>query len=144
MDNLVLTRKQLERRREAGHDELAYPGTNAAALALITGDRNATEWNPILNECAASAEVRRQRVQDFWSRVAVPDILLLQCLFNDDLESRQEGIVAAYKNVIDETGTSNEFGSMTVQLDLLADKLRIPTLTDLRNRVRKMISIQAL
>jgi CHAT domain-containing protein len=134
--------KAYQKRKEIGHEELYYPGINAAALAFVLRGRDgaaakagteARKWKGVLSECVQSAKEKNKRSPDFWSRVSGADALLVQRLWEKSLANRADDAIAAYQDVIEGGGRPNEFDSMLDQIRFLAAASKGPEKAALEN-----------
>jgi tetratricopeptide (TPR) repeat protein len=118
-DSLACYQEAFDKRKQIGHEDLLYPGLNAVALAYVLEKPDREKWKAVLKDSAASAAERRQANPDFWSRAAVPDALLLECLWDGTLANKEGDLIAAYDCVIEGGGRATEFDSMVKQLHFL-------------------------
>jgi tetratricopeptide (TPR) repeat protein len=104
-----------------------YPGLNAVALAYVVKGES-----DIAGECLNFAAGQKD-FPDFWTRVYLPDALLLGYLRADDLNSHVGEVIKAYQDAF-QHGTPHERDSALEQLRFLAELA--PSQKDDLERVR--------
>jgi pimeloyl-ACP methyl ester carboxylesterase len=77
----------------------------------------------VLEDCVTTARQKLAVKEDFWVRVAIPDALVLRCLYIGNLPDNKEQIIAAYQDAFGSGARPNEVDSALSQLDFLREML---------------------
>jgi hypothetical protein len=94
-----------------------YPTVNLIACGFLSGEKSGLE--NLLNDCEQMARREREKGDDFWARVATPDVALLRHLVKGDLAQRQKSVLKSYREAFATGPTMNEADSVLTQMDLL-------------------------
>jgi tetratricopeptide (TPR) repeat protein len=108
-----------------GYDESAkrnrapklYPTVNLIACGFLLGEKSGLE--SLLGDCEQMARREREKGDDFWARVAVPDVALLRHLVKGDLGQRQKSVLKSYREAFATGPKLNEADSVLTQMDFL-------------------------
>jgi hypothetical protein len=69
------------------------------------------------------AQKDERKQDDFWSAIAVADVLLVKQLFEGDLPDHIDSLIKRYTRAWKRFGSARELRSATEQVDFLADVL---------------------
>jgi tetratricopeptide (TPR) repeat protein len=111
---------------KAGYDESNgtnfYLCLNLIACRLLINEKNGLD--ALLDACEQRARKDRERRDDFWTRVAVPDVALLRHLVKGDLKQKQNAMLKSYREAFATGPRMNEADTVLTQMDFLITMMK--------------------